>query len=157
MPRSKAPGDSTETQKTKKIRLLAFDFGLKRIGAATGNTVTGTTQALSTVPARDGVPDWNTMRALIDEWRPDVLLVGLPLDMDGGEGTMCELARNFGAYLGRQFRLPVEFVDERLTSVGADNLIRQPLAPGKRPSMKRIAAKDNLAAELILQTYLEDF
>ena len=148
--------ETVNTQNRKNTRLLSFDFGLRRIGAATGNTITGTTQALSTISARGGIPDWNEMTELIQQWKPGAFVVGLPLEMDGSEGTMCREVQKFGAALGEKYGLTVHYVDERLTSVDADNLIRQPVSPGKRPGKKRIAAKDNLAAELILQTYLKE-
>ena len=87
---------------------------------------------------------------------PSILVVGLPLDMDGSEGAMAKKAREFGQHLHRRFELEVILVDERLTTVSADQLLREATAPGKSLNRKRIKHRDNLAAELILRTYIED-
>lgn len=96
--------------------VLAFDFGLKHIGVAVGQTVTGTASPLQTLPARDGRPDWKAVRRLVDDWQPFKLLVGLPLNMDDTESEMSTRARSFARRLGEHTRLEVVMVDERLTS-----------------------------------------
>ena len=135
-------------------RLLAFDYGTKRIGVATGNKVTDTTQALSTLSAKSGKPNWQALDDVVSEWRPGLFVVGLPLEMDGVEGEMCRQARKFGQRVSSRYGIPVEFIDERLTSIGADNLIRD-IADGRNPNARQRAARDNLAAELILKAFLE--
>ena len=117
---------------------------------AVGNTETGTAQALTTLSARDGIPDWNEIGALIDEWRPDCLVIGNPLNMDGTESELSRLAGKFGRRLAERFRIPVEYEDERLSSFEA----KQRLAErGHRGDYKADPA-DSLAAELILETWL---
>lgn len=96
--------------------VLAFDFGLRHIGVAAGQTVTGTASPLTTLRARDGKPDWPELAKLVADWSPARLLVGLPLNMDGTESEMCERARRFAAELERRTGLPTELVDERLTT-----------------------------------------
>ena len=96
--------------------VLAFDFGLKHIGVATGQTITRTATGLTTLAARDGKPDWMAVRKLVSEWRPIRLIVGLPLNMDDSESEMSERARAFAARLGKETGLQVELADERLTS-----------------------------------------
>jgi putative Holliday junction resolvase len=96
--------------------VLAFDFGLKHIGVATGQTITRTATALTTLAARDGKPDWVAVCELVTEWRPIRLIVGLPLNMDDSESEMSERARAFAARLGKETGLQVELADERLTS-----------------------------------------
>lgn len=96
--------------------VMAFDFGLRHIGVAIGQTVTGTATPLTTLAARDGKPDWPVIEALVIEWRPAAVLVGLPLNMDASESEMSSRARRFAARLGQQTRVPVHLVDERLTS-----------------------------------------
>lgn len=96
--------------------VLAFDFGLRHIGVAVGQTVTGTAAPLTTLAARMGRPDWQAVTALVNEWRPGVLLVGLPLNMDDTESEMSGRARRFATALGEHTHLPVHLVDERLTS-----------------------------------------
>jgi len=137
-------------------RILSFDFGLKRIGVATGNVNTKTSQALSTLRAKDGNPDSRELNRLLEEWKPGMLLVGLPLSMDGTESTMSGAARKFGNKLSEFSGLPVHFVDERLTSVSADHILQEMIPPGKKKTRKHIGARDNLAAQLILQTYFDD-
>jgi putative holliday junction resolvase len=102
--------------------LLAFDFGLTRIGVATGQSVTRTATPLATVRARRGEPDWRAIDALVRDWRPDLLLVGLPLNMDSTESEMSVRANAFGVALKARYAIDVEMVDERLTSFEARGL-----------------------------------
>lgn len=96
--------------------LLAFDYGLKRIGVAVGQTVTGTANALQTVTVKNHQPDWPAIERLIETWSPDALVVGLPLNMDGTEQEMTGHARKFSRKLHGRFKLPVHLADERLTT-----------------------------------------
>ena len=102
--------------------VLAFDFGLRNIGVATGQAITRTASEVTTLRARDGVPNWNTIDALIQEWEPDVLLVGLPLNMDGTMSEMAKRATRFARRLDARYRIAVELIDERLTSFEARGL-----------------------------------
>lgn len=104
--------------------VLAFDYGLRRIGVAVGNALTGTATALPVLPARDGVPDWARIRRLIDEWRPALLLVGLPLNMDGTPSEMSERAARFSRRLHGRFGIRCELADERLSSFEARERMR---------------------------------
>lgn len=137
-------------------RVIGFDYGLKRIGVAMGNTQTGTSEGLATVRAKDGLPDWSVVENLIGRWLPSLLVVGLPLNMDGSEGAMAGKARKFGQLIRRRFDLEVVFVDERLSTVHADELLVASTPPGKSLRRKRLKLRDPLAAELIIRTYLED-
>ena len=145
-----------------KGRLLGFDFGLKRIGVATGNTVTSTTEGLESVVAVKGTPQWPALDALLKLWRPEVLIIGLPLMMDGSEEKMAKAARQFAKLLEDRYQLPVTMVDERLSSSEADHLLRESasVTQGNRNKKslgkKRMQSRDSLAAELILQTYLNN-
>jgi len=100
--------------------LLGFDFGLKRIGVAVGQEMTGTASALTTVAARDGKPDWDAISRLIHEWQPDAVVVGLPLNMDGSDHELSRRARRFGNQLHGRYNLPAHFIDERLSSLEAE-------------------------------------
>ena len=95
---------------------LAFDWGLAHIGVATGQTATATATPLTHLAARDGIPDWETVGALLAEWRPDLVVVGLPTDLDGSEGELAPRARKFGRRLAGRFGCTVAFQDERLTT-----------------------------------------
>lgn len=99
--------------------LMAFDFGTKSIGVAIGQEVTGTARALTAFKAQDGVPDWNQVEKILNEWQPDLLVVGLPLNMDGTEQELTARARKFANRLQGRFGKPVELQDERLSTVEA--------------------------------------
>lgn len=103
------------------LTLLAFDFGLRNIGVAVGQKSTGLSSPLCVLPAKEGKPDWEKVKKLIDEWQPGALLVGLPLNMDDSEGEMCQKARKFAKRLQGRFGLPVQMIDERLSSFAARN------------------------------------
>jgi putative Holliday junction resolvase len=126
--------------------LLGFDYGTRRIGVAVGETVTGRARPLGLVPVHRNRPDWTVVTRLIDEWRPGRLVVGLPLTLDGEEQPASDGARRFGRQLEGRYRLPVELVDERLTTRAA----REELAGAGR---WRDPA-DPVAAQLILEGWL---
>lgn len=96
--------------------LLAFDFGLKRIGVAVGQTQTRSANPLETVAVKRERPDWDAIAKLIKTWTPDALVVGWPLNMDGSEQEMTHRAERFGRQLNGRFGLSVHLVDERLTT-----------------------------------------
>ena len=135
---------------TNARRVIAFDFGLKRIGVATGQTLTGTTQMLAPLPARDGVPDWPAVEKLLKEWQPNMLLVGIPLAIDGSELSVTPNARKFMNRLHGRFGLPVQGVDERVTTKEA----RQQLFDHGGYKLLQNQSVDSLAAELMLQQWL---
>ncbi|MFB6435087.1 MAG: Holliday junction resolvase RuvX [Candidatus Malihini olakiniferum] len=99
--------------------LIAFDFGTKSIGVAIGQEVTGTGQPLTAFKAKDGLPDWNKVEKILDEWKPDLMVVGLPLNMDGTEQPLTVRARKFANRLRGRFGKLVELQDERLSTVEA--------------------------------------
>ena len=98
---------------------LAFDLGLKYIGVAVAERRHGTATAITTLRAREGVPVWDRLDALVRDWEPEGFVVGLPLNMDDSESDMSAAARRFGARLGRRYGIGVEFVDERLSTFEA--------------------------------------
>ena len=98
---------------------LAFDFGLKNIGVAVAERRHGTATAITTLRAREGVPVWDRLDALVRDWQPEGFVVGLPLNMDDSESDMSVAARRFGARLGHRYGIGVEFVDERLSTFEA--------------------------------------
>jgi putative Holliday junction resolvase len=133
------------------ITILAFDYGLRHIGVAVGNGSTRTAQALTTLKAEQGIPRWNELQALVEEWKPQLLVVGLPLNMDDSESELSRLAQKFGRRLNGRYALPVEYVDERLSSFDAKQQMRE---AGHRGDYKNHPA-DALAAELILRSWFE--
>ena len=104
---------------TRAQSVLAFDYGLLHIGTAIGQRLIASSNPTGVIRAREGKPDWPAIEALLKEWQPDCLLVGLPLNMDGTDSPMSEKARQFARQLHGRFRLPVTLVDERLTSFAA--------------------------------------
>ena len=130
-------------------RVMAFDFGTRRIGVASGQEILGTGKPLTMLPARDGVPDWEQIGRLLKEWQPDRVLVGLPLNMDDTENDMCARARKFGKRLHGRSHVEVKMVDERLTSCEAKGDV---MASGGSRDFGRDGVDDR-AAVLILETW----
>lgn len=128
--------------------LLGFDYGQRRIGVAVGQTITATATALATLTARDGQPDWAEVTALIEQWRPDALVVGLPLRLDGTESELSRAAQRFARRLEGRYKRPVHLMDERLSSRTAEQTRTR---GGARQGL------DALAAQVILQDWFELF
>ncbi|SFU79270.1 Holliday junction resolvase RuvX [Xenorhabdus koppenhoeferi] len=103
----------------KNRTIIAFDFGTRSIGAAIGQEVTGTARALSAFKANEGSPNWQLIDKLLKEWLPDLVIVGLPLNMDGTEQPVTAQARKFANRLHGRFGVQVELHDERLTTIEA--------------------------------------
>ena len=133
--------------------LLAFDYGSRRIGVAVGQTTTGTASPAGVVTVA-GTPDWAALERCVREWSPTRLLVGLPYNMDGTETLLTGTCRGFGKELSRRFGLPVEFVDERLTSAAAQADLRDARRSGARTRRVTREDIDANAARLILETWL---
>jgi putative Holliday junction resolvase len=129
-------------------RILAFDYGTRHIGVAVGQSITRTASPLAAIAAKDGVPNWDTVAAVIAEWKPDHLLVGLPLNMDGSASELSQRAEKFARRLHGRFGLPVLTWDERLSSFEARGEL---LARGERNF--RNAGVDSLSARLILESW----
>lgn len=131
--------------------LLGFDFGKKYIGVAVGQEITGSASPLGSVKAKDGIPNWQEMTKFFNEWQPDFVVVGLPLNMDGSEQQLTLDAKKFGNRLANQFKITVEFQDERLTTADAKERLFE---RGGYRNLK----KDNIDAEsarLIIESYFE--
>ena len=162
--------DSRSDKGSKSNRIdcvvLAFDFGLKQIGLAVGQTLTSTAQPLLVLKANDGKPQWHEIESLINEWSPKILVVGLPLNMDGSESEMAVRAKKFANRLHGRFGLPIEYCDERLSSFEAKSELAQAKrmqgesgANHDRQSQslrlgKRDGTVDAIAARLILESWL---
>ncbi|HLA35041.1 MAG TPA: Holliday junction resolvase RuvX [Rhodocyclaceae bacterium] len=129
--------------------LLAFDFGLRRIGVALGETRLGSARALSVIDAEANDRRFEAIRQLIAEWQPARLLVGRPLHEDGSAHEMTARCTRFANQLRGRFRLPVEEIDERYSSVAADSMLRE-----RRVSwQKRKTQIDAAAACIILESW----
>lgn len=151
--------DSEQEKKTSSNEskapstLLGFDFGTKSIGVATGQMITATAQPLSAIKANDGIPNWDTVAAVIKEWAPDLVVVGLPLNMDGTEQAITQRAKKFGNRLNGRFGVKVAFQDERLTTASAKEFIFE------RGGFKALekGKVDSVSAALILESWMESY
>lgn len=133
------------------MQLLAFDFGLRQIGLATGNSRTGIATELAVVSAKNGKPEWGEIQKFIREWQPDLCLVGLPLNMDGTESELSKKSRKFAHQIEGRFGLKIEMVDERLSSFEAKGRARE---EGHKGNYKT-APVDALAAKILVEQWLE--
>ncbi|MCT8703834.1 Holliday junction resolvase RuvX [Glaesserella parasuis] len=131
--------------------VLAFDFGTNSIGCAVGQSITGTAQGLPAFKAQDGIPNWEQIGKVIAQWQPDLLVVGLPLNMDGTEQPLTQRAKKFANRLNGRFNLPVELQDERLTTVEAKSEI---FTRGGFKALKK-GKVDAISACLILESWFE--
>ena len=133
--------------------IIAFDFGQRRIGVAVGQQVTSSASPLDVVTNGKNGPDWRQITDLVAEWRPDRLIVGMPMHADGTPSDLSALVNAFMEQLER-FELPVESVDERYTSVEAEALQKSQRAEGLRG---RISKKtiDSIAATVIAERWLK--
>ncbi|MDR3427270.1 Holliday junction resolvase RuvX [Silvimonas sp.] len=130
---------------------LAFDFGEARIGVAIGSTELGIPHPVCTIAAIDNDTRFARIAALIKEWQPNTLVVGMPLSMDGTPHKMSQLARKFGQRLHGRFQLPVVYVDERLSSAAASDALNETGVRGR----KQKPALDQVAAMQILQGWFD--
>lgn len=131
--------------------VIGFDFGKKYIGVAVGQEMTGSASPLGSIKANDGIPNWDSLASYLKEWQPDLIVVGLPLNMDGSEQQLTLDAKKFGQRIAGRFGVTVDFQDERLTTADAKE---QLFSRGGYKNLK----KDNIDAEsarLIIESYFE--
>ena len=131
----------------KALKALAFDYGTQRIGVAFGQSVSGSAQPVSVLKARDGIPDWAQIQELINNWAPDVFVVGMPFNLDGSTSELLTRAVKFGNRLNGRFHLPVFGMDERLSSQEA---IEQCV---RKNGGNKETAIDHIAAQIILENW----
>lgn len=125
------------------MQILAIDFGLKKVGLAIGNTLTKTSMPISTIFYKSKQELFNLLEKHVVEWKPELIIIGNPLNMDQTESEMSKLAEKFSTQFSKKFNLAVELVDERLSSFEA----------------KEFAKDDNLdamAAKLILDSWMNN-
>ncbi len=133
--------------------VLAFDYGSRRIGVARGDTLSRTAAPLRTLTVAASGPDWNAVDALVREWRPGLIVVGLPYNVDGSESVLCGAARRFASEFEARSGIPSRLVDERYSSLDAEKRLKEARASGLR---KRRVAKvdiDAAAACIILERW----
>lgn len=132
--------------------VLGFDYGRRRIGVAVGQHITRSASPVAAVVARNDGPDWSRLDALVAEWRPAELVVGLPYNADGTPHDLTREAEAFARTLAERTGLAVHTVDERLSSVEAERALRERRAEGRRRVAK--GDVDAAAACVILESWL---
>ncbi len=130
--------------------VLGFDFGVKNIGVAVGQKITCTANALKPVKAKDGIPNWDEIMFLVQEWQPDAFIVGVPLNMDGTSSTMTIRAKKFANRLTGRFIKPWYPVDERLSTRETKEWAYRLGHKGHFAS----APVDSMAAQLLLESWM---
>jgi putative Holliday junction resolvase len=135
---------------TRPHTVLAFDFGLKRIGIASGDTLTRQAAPRPAAAVGRAGPDWERIAGEVRALSPELLIVGTPYNADGGEGQLGVRVRAFAAELGRRFTLPVHLVDERFSSLEASETLKARRASGQMRRRVERSDVDSAAAAVIL-------
>jgi putative Holliday junction resolvase len=136
---------------TQPIKALGFDYGTQKIGVAYGQSLTGTANPITILKAKDGIPDWSQIESLLNEWKPTVVVVGLPYNLDGSESELFIRATKFGNRIHGRFGIPCYGIDERLSSVEAKQIMLEDDSRSKKK-----AAIDDIAAQLILENWFSE-
>jgi putative Holliday junction resolvase len=131
--------------------VLGFDYGKKRIGIATGQTITHSATPRKTIKQVDGNPDWSAIENEIQQWQPQALIVGMPYYTDGSDNRMTAAARQFAYELKKRFKLPVIEIDEALSSQQAEEILKQDIKITKQNKQEI----DKMAAAIIVQRWLD--
>lgn len=144
--------ESFPSRTTKPLAALSFDFGTQRIGVAFGQSISGTARPVCVLKANDGIPDWEQVGSVIAEWSPDVLVIGLPYNLDGTESELLKRAIKFGNRLNGRFHKPCYGMDERLSSRAAIEQVME-----ESGSMTKKSGIDDIAAQIILENWFSEF
>ena len=131
--------------------VLGFDYGTKSIGIAVGQEITGTASPEAALKANDGVPNWEQVETVLKHWQPDLVVVGLPLNMDGTEQELTKRARKFANRIHGRFGLPIALQDERLTTVDARARLFE-MGGFKALTKDKV---DSVSAVLIIESFFE--
>jgi len=134
------------------MRILAIDFGEKRMGFATGNTTTRTANPINPLLRKNLQHDMNFIMELIDQYDIDHILLGYPLNMDGSKGKMTQKVEQFKNQLSRKIKIEIEYVDERLSSFEAEEILKSQVSDFR----KRKQLIDSVSALILINNYLED-
>ena len=140
-----------ETTPSKHIeKVMGFDFGLRRIGVAMGQTITRSANPVTTLIANNGEPDWEEVKRLMAHWRPDAIVVGRPVRMDGSRQEITTNSDKFAKGLQERFNIPLFRIDEHLSSVAAKEFLIEQMQT-KKPLKGQL---DAVSAKLILESWL---
>ena len=144
--------EHTELTALQAQLVMAFDFGTQKMGIATGHALTGTGQPLALFPMQDGIPNWDNLEKIIRQWQPELMLVGLPLNMDDSESELSARARKFARRLRHRTNLAVWMVDERLSTRDA----RESLGRLQQQGQAKRTSADSLAALMLIETWFRE-
>ncbi len=136
--------------------ILGFDYGKARIGVAVLNTLTGLATPQTTIYAKDGVPDWLGLSKLLKEWQPARLVVGMPRKLDGTESAMQAPILAFIAQLTARYALPIDVVNEQLSSREAEQRLKLARQAGRKRKITKEQI-DQVAATIILENWMQDY
>lgn len=138
--------------------VIAFDFGLKRTGVAVGNTLTGSATPECTLISKDERPDWEGITRLIEEWKPEQLVVGLPIELDSGpeikENPIKKRIERFCNQLQGRYNLKVDQENEQFTSIEAAARLKQLRQSGRKKKVTKDEV-DKIAAAIILENWMQ--
>lgn len=143
--------ESTIAQYRHAASVMGFDFGSQKMGMAIGQSVTGTASPLPLVAMKDGIPQWESLLAIVSQWQPALCVVGLPLNMDDSESELSLRARKFARRLRHFSQIPVVMVDERLTTREAREHLKH-----KEKTGKNRTAADSVAAMLLVESWFRE-
>ena len=140
---------------TSQNVIMGFDYGTRKIGIAVGQLITKTANPIAIISARDGVPDWSEIEKLILEWQPAQFVIGLPLNMDETESEMSQRSLKFARRLTGRFNIPHHTIDERLTSREARSRHESHSSTRRGPADRSRDEIDDIAAQIILESWLK--
>ncbi len=136
--------------------VLAFDFGLKRIGVARGDTLSRSASPLPVLPVSAAGIRWEVLDTMVRDWQPALAVVGLPYNVDGSDSAMNGAAREFAAQLARRYEFGVEMIDERYSSLEAEARLRSARESGLRRRRVAKSDVDAAAACVILERWFTE-
>jgi putative Holliday junction resolvase len=136
--------------------ILGLDYGKARIGVAILNTLTGLATPQTTIYAKAGVPDWLGLSAVIKEWKPSRLVVGMPRKLDGSDSAMQAPILAFIAQLQTRYALPIDMVNEQLSSREAEQRLKLARQAGRKRKITKEQI-DQVAAAIILENWMQDY
>jgi len=152
-PAAPEPAATAPSSDAAPALVLAFDFGQRRIGVACGDSVSRTAAPLTTLAASADGRRWAGVEALLREWQPSLVVVGLPYNVDGSESTSTRAARRFANELAQRYSVPTQLIDERYSSLEAEMRLKGARESGRRKRRVAKADVDAAAACIILERW----
>ena len=131
---------------------MSFDYGTEKIGIAIGQSISSTAEPLTIIRAKDGIPNWSQIASLIESWRPNFFVVGLPYNLDGSDSKLLQRALKFAQRLNGRFNIPTFGIDERLSSKAATEKFKT-----GNPKNSVRNEIDDVAAQIILETWFSEY